>query len=210
MKMKFIISIIILLLLVAVGFWMLPDYQKNLSDYKDPIYVAENQPVMPAFGSPMTLSVEQTVTLPDYTDVSLSNINDSRCKQGQVCVWAGELAPVLTMTYGNELAENMQIILGTTNNMKVTKNGYTFELKSATETTATIVVTKTQVTLTPCYAGGCSGQICSDQAGAVSTCEYKEEYACYKTAICQRQPSGQCGWTQTPEFTKCLQDSQSN
>ena len=59
----------------------------------------------------------------------------------------------------------------------------------------------------PCYVGGCSGQICSDQEGAVSTCEYKEEYACYKTATCARQASGQCGWIQTPALTVCLDDS---
>ncbi len=55
-----------------------------------------------------------------------------------------------------------------------------------------------------CFVGGCSGQLCSDQLGAVSTCEYKQEYACYKTATCERQPNGQCGWTQTVELTSCL------
>src|SRR3989344_7366167 len=46
-----------------------------------------------------------------------------------------------------------------------------------------------------CYVGGCSSQICSEDKDAVSTCEYKEEYACYKAAKCERQTSGQCGWT---------------
>lgn len=56
-----------------------------------------------------------------------------------------------------------------------------------------------------CFIGGCSNQICSDQPGVVSTCEYKEEYACYTTARCERQTDGQCGWTQTTELTSCLQ-----
>lgn len=55
-----------------------------------------------------------------------------------------------------------------------------------------------------CFVGGCSGQICSDQEGAVSTCEYKEEYACYKSAKCERQASGQCGWTEPLEFSMCV------
>ena len=59
-----------------------------------------------------------------------------------------------------------------------------------------------------CYVSGCSGQICSEQQGAISTCEYKEEYACYKTARCERQTNGQCGWTQTPALAACLGDVQ--
>lgn len=55
-----------------------------------------------------------------------------------------------------------------------------------------------------CFVGGCSGQLCTDQPGAISTCEWREEYACYQTATCERQPDGQCGWTETPELTTCL------
>lgn len=55
----------------------------------------------------------------------------------------------------------------------------------------------------PCKATGCSGQICSDEDIA-STCEWREEYACYKTAICERGTTGACGWRNTPELTSCL------
>lgn len=55
-----------------------------------------------------------------------------------------------------------------------------------------------------CYVGGCSSQICSDQPDAVSTCEFREEYACYQSAKCERQPSGECGWTETAELKACL------
>ena len=55
-----------------------------------------------------------------------------------------------------------------------------------------------------CYVGGCSNTICSDEPGAVSTCEYRPEYACFSTATCERQASGKCGWTETEEFTACL------
>ena len=62
----------------------------------------------------------------------------------------------------------------------------------------------------PCYVGGCSGQVCSDQEGVTTTCEYRPEYACYTTAACERQVTGQCGWTQTSALTECLSNPPSN
>lgn len=59
-----------------------------------------------------------------------------------------------------------------------------------------------------CYVGGCSGQICSDRDDVVSTCEWREEYACYQRARCERQADGQCGWTQTDELRQCLAAAQ--
>ena len=38
----------------------------------------------------------------------------------------------------------------------------------------------------------------------MSTCEFKQEYACYGSAACERQPDGTCGWTQSAELTACL------
>ncbi len=55
-----------------------------------------------------------------------------------------------------------------------------------------------------CFVGGCSGQVCSDQEGLITTCEWREEYACYGDATCERQPSGACGWTPTPALETCL------
>lgn len=56
----------------------------------------------------------------------------------------------------------------------------------------------------PCFVGGCSGQICSDQEGAISTCEWREQYACYQSATCERQADNTCGWTSTPALDACL------
>ncbi len=58
----------------------------------------------------------------------------------------------------------------------------------------------------PCYKGGCGGQLCSEEEGMVSTCEFEPEHACYRSAECARQADGACGWTQTPELTECLQN----
>lgn len=57
-----------------------------------------------------------------------------------------------------------------------------------------------------CRPTGCSGQICSDEDVA-STCEYLPEYDCYKTAVCERQENGECGWTMTDELRACLENS---
>ena len=57
-----------------------------------------------------------------------------------------------------------------------------------------------------CKITGCSGQICSDK-DMVTTCEYTAAYACYKKAICEHQPNGSCGWTQTLDLIECLQNA---
>ncbi len=58
-----------------------------------------------------------------------------------------------------------------------------------------------------CFIGGCSSQICSDQVDMASTCEWREEYACYQKSICERQPTRECGWRKTPELMSCLVNS---
>ncbi len=74
--------------------------------------------------------------------------------------------------------------------------------KPAAQNTPT--VNHQQTATPPCFVGGCSNEICSDQQGVVSSCIYKAEYSCYKTATCERQTNGQCGWTETVELTSCL------
>ncbi len=57
-----------------------------------------------------------------------------------------------------------------------------------------------------CIVTGCSAQLCAEES-LVTTCEYREEYACYKTARCERQPAGGCGWTPTEELLSCLKET---
>lgn len=57
-----------------------------------------------------------------------------------------------------------------------------------------------------CRPTGCSGQLCADQ-DLVSTCEFKNEYACYSEAECKLQNNGECGWTQTEALSLCIQTS---
>lgn len=64
--------------------------------------------------------------------------------------------------------------------------------------------------LKTCYVGGCSGQVCSDSPGMVSTCEWRPEYACYQDAVCEEQVEGECGWTETEELAACLANPAQN
>jgi len=62
-------------------------------------------------------------------------------------------------------------------------------------------------TVPMCFKGGCSGQLCSDKPNMISTCEWRESYACYHTAKCELQADGKCGWTMTDELKKCLENN---
>lgn len=57
-----------------------------------------------------------------------------------------------------------------------------------------------------CMIGGCSGQLCvnEEDGDVVSTCEWREEYACYRDATCEKQDDGNCGWTETSSLRRCL------
>ena len=54
-----------------------------------------------------------------------------------------------------------------------------------------------------CMKTGCGGTICASEE-MMSTCEFKPEYACYKTATCEWQANGGCGWRESPDLTACL------
>lgn len=54
-----------------------------------------------------------------------------------------------------------------------------------------------------CLPTGCSGQICSD-TDIASTCEWRPEYACYRSASCSTQSNGDCGWVMDDQLRRCL------
>ncbi len=56
-----------------------------------------------------------------------------------------------------------------------------------------------------CAPTGCSGTVCAEVgAEIVTTCEYRPEYDCYKSAKCERQGGGSCGWTPSDALQACL------
>lgn len=62
-----------------------------------------------------------------------------------------------------------------------------------------------------CVVGGCSSQLCVEEGrDVVSTCEWSEKYSCYQKAKCERQSSGQCGWTETKELLMCIEQASTN
>lgn len=64
-----------------------------------------------------------------------------------------------------------------------------------------------EITLDGCKVAGCNNELCVSVTEEVYTsCEWREEYACYQTtnATCERQSSGVCNWTATPQLQACL------
>jgi eight-cysteine-cluster-containing protein len=62
-----------------------------------------------------------------------------------------------------------------------------------------------------CIRGGCSGTICQskDAERIFTTCEYREEYACYQYSGCGCS-NGRCGWQPTSKFTECFEEAKKN
>lgn len=147
------------------------------------------------------LRLGQASTLSGIAIKPLSVTEDSRCPEGVECIWAGTVKVSTQVGSDTQILElGKSVVVG---NSEVTltavgpKDNYTF----------IYTVKPRQASSTGCYVGGCSGQLCTDEPNAVSTCEYTAAYACYKTAKCERQGSGQCGWTPTPELNMCLDSS---
>jgi len=198
MHYKIIVTVLSIVLLVFVASLALIAIENNKTDVMNVPGTVQTE----SFGTPVTFFTGQQKTFTDDLHMTLVEINDSRCKPGVVCVWAGEITAQFQIT-GGTVTQSQEFSLGTTRVKSAVFGGYTFTLDDATLTTATVTITKSGANT--CYVGGCSGEICSDRQDIVSTCIYKAEFACYKTATCARQTNGQCGWTQTTELTSCLQ-----
>jgi len=57
-----------------------------------------------------------------------------------------------------------------------------------------------------CVRTGCSREICTEKGNEmISTCLWFPQYECYKSARCEKQASGRCGWAETHELKACLE-----
>ena len=92
------------------------------------------------FGSPVTLRLNEKAEFSDGLTATLVAINDSRCKTGVVCIWAGELAFQIKLL-GGDMNQETKIKLGTVTAKSVTQDGYTLTLGEADENSLTITVT---------------------------------------------------------------------
>jgi eight-cysteine-cluster-containing protein len=177
--------------------------------------------VVPEEGE-VTLGVGETAAFRGILVTPVAVVEDSRCPVDVQCIQAGTVRVKLEIKSGLGTATKT-VKLGdfiTTEAQKVTfisvapEKRSTKEIKSS-EYRFTVKIEKrsssstqpsetTDTTAGSCYVGGCAGQICSAEKDVVSTCEYREVYACYKTAKCERQASGQCGWTETAALKACI------
>ncbi len=110
-------------------------------DANNPTGSAPATPQSASFGVAVTLALGGTASFPDGLSVMLKTIDDSRCKPGVQCIWAGELAPTFQIS-GGAVGAAQDLRLGTMTAKEKTVAGYSFSLNDATATSATIVVTK--------------------------------------------------------------------
>lgn len=94
-----------------------------------------------SFGTAETYVLGETRTFSDGLAVTLDRIDDSRCKPDVQCIWAGELAPVLTLR-GGGLEVTRTVSLGTARTPRAQVGEYALALDSATAATATITITR--------------------------------------------------------------------
>ncbi len=178
-----------------------------------------SQEIQVAYGE-VRLALNQRAILPEGFIRIISVDEDSRCPQGVQCIQAGTVKTTMEYflngtTKRETLELNKSIIRGSekitltmvtpapVEGTQINVNNYRFTL-NVTKNSSGTSNPGNPVATGKCFVGGCSGQICSGEEGAISTCEFKEEYACYKTAKCERQSTGQCGWTQTSALNMCL------
>ncbi len=225
-KLKWgVFSLFGVLALVAVSFAIVASiYVKDNSIEKAPIYVTptatntEQQVIKYTPYGKVSLKVGETLYFSGGSIKLIKVSDDSRCPTGVTCIWAGTVKAELQISDGT-LTTTHVIDLGKSFNTKTQsisflsatpypKQGTSILEKDYTITLEVLKISKTvteQPSLGKCFVGGCSGEICSDKAGIVSTCVYRAEYACYKNATCGRQADGKCGWTKTKELNACIE-----
>jgi hypothetical protein len=93
------------------------------------------------FGNAEMFVAGETRTYDDGLAVTLDRVDDSRCKPDVQCIWAGELAPVLTLR-GGSLAGAQTVSLGSTRTPRAQVGPYGIALDSATERSARIIITR--------------------------------------------------------------------
>jgi hypothetical protein len=147
MRMGFLAVILIALCLVAIA--MVNNVKRpapspsptTQTPQPSPTPTPAPQPAPSATSDkPFTLQPGQSFALMGGGFVALDAINDSRCKPGVVCIWAGELAAEVRYTDGTGVVTTLH--LGTTT--KSCDRGLT--LQSITETSATFIKAATCVT----------------------------------------------------------------
>lgn len=125
------------------------------------------------------------------------NILDQQPAQAQGEWMTTEFVPFeVTLTFARPATSTGTLILEKDNPSGLPENDNRLEIPISFNDSAPVAKGS-------CKISGCSGEICSDQE-MVSACIYKDEFACYKSATCEKQNDGRCGWTETLSLTSCV------
>ncbi len=168
--------------------------------------------VLPTGSNTIVMKLNEKRMIGETEIETLKVLEDSRCPSDVQCIQAGKVTlylkifspmgeSVMSIDEGKSITtENLKITLEkvfpypvSTN--RITDEEYRFTLKIEPHNGAA---------LGKCYVGGCSAQLCSEVPDMASTCEWRESYACFQGATCERQASGECGWTETSSLISCL------
>lgn len=219
MKKTYIIAACIVLAAVLIAVWFSgqrpSDPTEDTPDANVTSKPVVTKPKTTSYGVTV-VSLGQKITFADFSLTLTKVESDSRCPANANCVWGGTTTVTAeyvdatgtttkvielrkTTTFGSFTVTLDEVFPETTMGSKIPSSEYRFSLNVQKRNTAT--------TSGGCFVGGCSAQICSSEKDIASTCEYKEEYMCYKTAKCERQSNGSCGWTQTTSLAMCLKDA---
>ena len=147
---KIILSILGLGIIVGIGLLVFgANNKKEQTNIGEPVKPAEI-PVdtggngagsLLEFNKIISFKLNDKFTFVDGLEITLKEINDSRCPKGVQCVWAGEISGLFAFS-GGSLSAPKEIRLGTLNNKSVTLEGYTVSLQGATENSLNIEVMK--------------------------------------------------------------------
>lgn len=90
-----------------------------------------------------------------------------------------------------------------------TRSQQSLDSRSQASTQETDLVAEQVRPANDCVVTGCSSQLCVDArvAPVYTTCEWREEYACYRDVACERQPTGECGFSPTDTLIACLAEA---
>ena len=209
--MKYRLLIIIILAAVISGWLLFREVAP------EPI-VEDSQPA-PTYDyeyGEASLEIGKTAKFPHVNVTALEVTEDSRCPVDVQCIWAGTVKVKVNvskpsgnfteilelgkfLTTGTELVTLVAVSPSPKAGESIAPADYRLVFRVSPSLSG-----GEKPETAGCYIGGCSGQICSDEPGAASTCEFRAEYSCYKTAKCERQAAGECGWTETPTLKMCL------
>ncbi|MDP2629110.1 MAG: hypothetical protein Q8P45_00190 [Candidatus Harrisonbacteria bacterium] len=135
---------------VAAGNPVMESYPRQCRDKEGNLFVEvipNNPASLPTseFSRPQEINLNQTLIYPDGLMVELLSIEDSRCPGGAVCIWAGEINYLFSISSGRASKTGEQIQLSTGSLQERTRYNYRFLLLGGDEHSASIQIENNEV-----------------------------------------------------------------